>query len=349
MAYETQTKQAILDRLMAQIPDDIDKRQGSITHDMLSPAAIELALAYIELDNVLNFGFADTTYGEYLDRKVAEAGLTRKPATKAIGQVTIFGDDGVEVPKGYRVLTEGESPLYFETKESATITGGHATVSAEAVEGGEKGNVPPARITLTTQNIVGITSVTNEQAFTGGVDEESDDELRARYLQKVRKPITSGNIYHYEQWALSIEGVSAARVFPTWDGNGTVKVVLINDDGRAPDQTVVANTLAHIENVRPIGATVTVVPVTEIAIDVSATLSLDGDLTPADVSEQIAQAIGDYLSTTTETEIRLTHVGNAILSVNNVLDYSDLTLNGQASNITIDAESVAVLGEVTLT
>lgn len=349
MAYESQTKKALLDRMLTQISDDIDKRQGSITHDMLSPASIELALAYIELDNVLNFGFADTTYGEYLDRKVVEAGLTRKPSVKASGQIVLSGLANVPVPKGYRVLTEGANPMYFETTESVTIGGnGQVTVNAQAVDGGERGNVPPNTITLTTQDIVGVTAVTNPQGFVGGVDEETDEELRQRYLHKVRKPITSGNVYHYEQWALSVEGVSAVRVFPTWNGAGTVKVVLIDDDGRAPDQSVIDNVATYIETVRPIGATVTVMPVNELAINISATLSLSGNLTVADVQANIDQAIADYLRSTTEKEIRLTHVGNAILTVEGVLDYSNLTLNGATNNVVIDEESVAVTGTVTL-
>src|SRR5690606_25751366 len=106
---------------------------------------------------------------------------------------------------------------------------------------------------------------------------------------------TSGNKYHYELWATEVEGVSAARVHPLWDGNGTVKVVLVDTEGRAPAPEVVAATAAHIEEQRPIGATVTVVPVTEVPVDIEVSLSLSGDLMVEDVRAEVERHISNYL------------------------------------------------------
>ncbi|MDF2651716.1 MAG: Baseplate family protein, partial [Paenibacillus sp.] len=48
--YETQSYAFILQRMLDRVPDDVDKRQGSIIYDALAPAASELAAIYIALD-----------------------------------------------------------------------------------------------------------------------------------------------------------------------------------------------------------------------------------------------------------------------------------------------------------
>lgn len=45
--FETNTYEAILQRLLDRIPDTMDKREGAVIYDALAPAAIELNLAYV--------------------------------------------------------------------------------------------------------------------------------------------------------------------------------------------------------------------------------------------------------------------------------------------------------------
>ena len=56
--YEHITFDVILERMMDRVPNNIDKREGSIIYDALAPAAVELAQMYIELDVILNETFA---------------------------------------------------------------------------------------------------------------------------------------------------------------------------------------------------------------------------------------------------------------------------------------------------
>lgn len=69
------------------------------------------------------------------------------------------------------------------------------------------------------------------------IDQETDDELRARYYIKIQTPATSGNAYHYRLWSKEVSGVGDAKVYPLWNGNGTVKVLIIdsNKTGAEPD------------------------------------------------------------------------------------------------------------------
>jgi uncharacterized phage protein gp47/JayE len=348
--YADQTKDTILQRMLATIASDIDKRQGSISYDMLSPAAIEMALAYISLDNVLNFGFADTTYGEYLDRRASELGLTRKPAVISTGTVTFSGTNGTVVPTGTEVYTADE--VYFVTTASGTIASGTTTVAAEAKVGGANGNVAIGSIKFITGNLTGVTTVTNNVAFDGGADIESDASLLSRYKDRVSKPATSGNKYHYIEWAKSVAGIGDAKCFPIWNGNGTVKVTLLDEDKTAPPSNIVTDVATYIESVRPIGATVTVVAATEVPINITATLTLASGKTVSDVSATIQSGVVDYLKSIAygvDTTVRYSRIANVILDTDGVVDYSGLTINGGSSNITIADGSVAVIGSVTLT
>lgn len=349
--YTEQTKQAILDRMIAASRQDVDRRQGSVTWDMLSPASIEIALAYTELDKVLEFGFADTTYGEYLDMRAGEYGVTRKQATKAIGYVTFSGDDGTVVALRTRVSTDAVEPIYFVTTVEGVIANGTVTLPVEAEQAGSQGNVASGQVQLVVGDLVGVTAVTNESPFDGGTNRETDVDLLERYLDKVRRPATSGNVYHYSQWAKSVNGVGDAKVYPIWNGNGTVKVVLLGDDNTPATQDVVDNTYEYIETVRPIGATVTVVPATARNIDISANLTLRTDATLTQAKLEIEDAVREYLAGLAFLDpiVRYSQIASIVLSSPSVLDYANLTMSGGTGNVEVADGEVAVVGTVNVT
>lgn len=354
MAYETETIDAIHQRMLDASPSDIDKREGSITWDLTKPAAIELSLLYAQLDDVLRKGFADTAlangYSEYLEKRTAEMGITRKPAVKATGQVTFTGPDGTVIPSGTRVSTNDITPIYFVTTASGTINGGSITVNAEAEVGGANGNVAAGKITIVTGDLSGVVSVINSAPFNGGVDAESDQALYERYIERIQKPATSGNANQYVQWAKEVAGISDAKCYPIWNGPGTVKVVLLDTDKTAPDAAKIQEVADYIESVRPIGATVTVVGATEVPINVSATLTLANGKTLADAQTEIETGIRDYLKSLAFVDpiVRYTQIGSIISNAPSVIDYSGLTVNGGTANIQVNDGEVAVLGSVTL-
>lgn len=346
--YEDQTYDAIMERLLASIPDNMDKREGSFVWDALSPAALELAQAYQQLDLVLQFGFAQTTYGPYLDYRGQEHGVARLPATKATGQVTITGQDAVEVPEG--TLFSTQSGVQFETVASVIIADGTATVNIEAVEAGKDGNVLAGTIIVIPVNIPGVTGVTNENQTAGGTEAESDTAFLDRILDKVRLPATSGNAYHYKQWAKEVPGVGDAQVTPLWDGPGTVKVVLLDANKQAPSQAIVNDVAKYIEELRPIGASVTVQAVEEVPININATLQIASYATLDEVKQLIMQGVTAYLESLAFKDplVRYTRIAAVILDIPPIIDYSNLLINDGTANIEILPGQVAVLGTVTV-
>jgi len=347
--YENQTESVIKQRMLDQVSSDLDKRQGSFIYDGLSPAAIELALSYIELDRVLNLGFAQTTYGQYLDYRAGENGLERKAATNATGQVTITGSQGTPVPVG-SIFATGAG-IQFETTAEVTIDiTGQVDADIEAVDAGAAGNVPAGTITEIPVSIQGVTGVMNTDPTTGGTDTETDAVLLGRVLDKVRLPATSGNAAHYKQWAKEVPGVGDAKVFPIWNGAGTVKVVVIDSNKQPASAQIVQDVADYIEEVRPIGATVTVESATGLAIDVAATLVLAVGAVLADVQVAFESSLIDYLAGIAfqQNYVSAAQVGNLLLSTTGVMDYNNLTLNAGTGNVAVGDTQVAIKGTVTL-
>ncbi|QHI71458.1 hypothetical protein Ami3637_02860 [Aminipila terrae] len=153
------TKEELRTRMLAGISNDFDKSEGSFFFDAISPVAIELEQSYIGQDSILNNAFAATASGSYLDLKCGELGIIRKPATKAVGQVTLTGTKGATMAKGSLVATE---LINFQTRESVILNeSGSAEVIVECSENGTVGNVAANTIKYFPITIEGIHSVTN--------------------------------------------------------------------------------------------------------------------------------------------------------------------------------------------
>lgn len=346
--YSGRTRDDIIDDMLENVDDALDKREGSIIYDALAPAANEIEMLGYELDAVLELAFVDSTEGEYLTRRCAEMGVDRKPGEYATGTIKIYAPAGVEIEEGSLFYTESE--LSFVTDEYVEIgEEGFAEVDVTASEVGSAYNIGAGEIMRADALVENVESVTNEAQFEGGVDEETDEALRNRYFLKVQSPVTSGNIYHYQTLATEVTGVGSAVVYPVYNGPGTVKVVIANERGGAVTADVVEACRSHIESEAIIGADVLVVGVTEMKIDIEATITIDDAKNVDDVRTAILEALREYmLVASSDGIVRLSQVGNAIIDVDGVIDYADLTLNNGTANIRLDNEMAAVLGEVML-
>lgn len=186
--------------------------------------------------------------------------------------------------------------------------------------------------------------------LSAGTEEESDNALRARLLNAIQKPSTSGNRYDYYNWAMECEGVGAAKVFPLAGGPGTVKVIIADANMSAAGTGLLKMVREHIEELRPIGADVTVASVVEKAVNVSAGIKLQAGMNLGGVQNAFQAALTDYLhrEALDMSYVSLARVGNLLLGTDGVEDYSGLLLNGVSGNMALTEEEIAVTGTVTL-
>lgn len=355
--YENQTYETIMQRLLAAVPDNLDKREGSFVWDALSPAALELAQLYIQMDLMLQYGFAQTTYGQYLDYRAGEHGLMRKVATRASGSVTITGSNGTVVAVGSLFATG--AGVQFETLADVTIgEAGSIAADIRAVEAGARGNVPVGAITEIPVSIAGITAVTNANPTTGGTDQETDAALLERLLDKVRTPATSGNIAQYRAWAKEVPGVGDAYVDPRWAGPDTIRLFIIDGNRQPASTQLVADVQEYIDPLKgsgsgacPVDHFVTVVPAVTKQINITVTITKDSGHTLQQIQEAFEAVVTDYLKSIAfkdDSTVRYTRINNELYDTPGVVDYSVLTVNGGTGSISTSPGEVAVLGTVTL-
>ena len=325
--------------------------EGTFLHDAIAPVAAEIDLftdAY--LPAALDAVMPDTALQEDLDVVAGGYGITRQPATTATGQVTFIGTALTVIPAGTLVATE--SGMVYSTDIETTIPAGDTTVIADitAVESGADYNMPAASLIVLPMPLVGITAVTNAEAVSGGADIEDDESLRERVLMRIRLPSASGCPADYIRWAREVPGVAAAACVPLWDGAGTVKVIVAGSGMTPAGAEILTDVEEYIEAVRPIGATVTVASVTPLTVNVVATLVLETSYTVEGVQAAVEAALEAVIAASEfgATSLPISHMGAALLTVPGVSDYSGLTLNAAAANVSLTSEQVPELGTVTL-
>lgn len=357
------TEEAIRNRLLSHVPDSVDKSQGSYIWDAHAPVAIELVFVRMALQKIIQLAFAETSDIEHLTMRAREHGVERKEATYATGTITITGKPGTIIPAGFRVATEADADInipsvFFATTAAVTIPAeGTVDIPIKAEEAGQVGNVAAGCVVVLGQSRDGVISVTNNSPTTGGTADEDFDSLLARYLTKVRNPGTSGNEDDYQQWVLSVPGVGGAHVKSLWDGEGTVQVIIIDENKQPANAELVAAVQEYLmvnagtgDRKAPIGATVTVTSANTVKIDVDATAILEQGETIAAVQEKFQTVLEAYLKRIAFQigTIRYSRIGAMLLEISGVVDYGSLKINGQEENIPIGKEDVALLGTVTL-
>lgn len=362
--FEDYTPKTIWNRIVPELGTGLLTSEGSFVYDVCAPLVWELYRVYLSLNALLPVFYIDETSGPYIDKMAGVFGMERKAGAKAACSVTFEGADGAAIPAGAAFLTA--DGLAFTLDTPVTIVGGMAEGTLTAAEAGAKYNIPALALVRPQTSHYGITGFANGGAA-GGADEESDAALVYRFYQRLRRPPTSGNAYHYQAWALETDGVGAARVIGLWDGPGTVKVILAGADLRPVDEAVVSAAAAHIETERPVGVTVTCVSAEGVAIGVAAHVSVSGTTTVAAVAEQFTEAIADYLLARSSADfpaalnadldelsarcitVNYNKIAALLIDCDGVLDFDGLTVNGGTGNLTLEPDQIPVPGEVALT
>ncbi|QZY55100.1 baseplate J/gp47 family protein [Crassaminicella profunda] len=352
-----ENKETIQNRMLRSISETYDKSEGSFFYDVLKPTAIELESIGKEINVVEGKLMMKNLKGLELEQRVYErTGIKRKVATKASGYVTIIGNIGAQVKENDLVASD---TVNFIIKENKTIDEGQIDVLVECEEYGTIGNVPIGAIKSFPTTLIGLKNVTNQKEFKNGYEAESDQELLQRYYERIQTPSTSGNKYHYRNWAKEVTGVGDVKVIslPN-DQPNTVKVIII-DTEKKPNVDLAKKVQQYIdpegrglgEGKAPIGAFCTVVSATPVLLDISFKITeKDSAVTDAAIKEDVKKNISAYLKEIAfkENKVSYNKITSIILDSIGMIDFSELSINGQHKNISIGNEQVAVLGGVNI-
>lgn len=346
----------ILNKMLNRVPNDVDKRQGSIVYDALAPCAAELAQMYIDLQFIEDRTYADTSTDIDLTRRTAERGINRKPATKAIRKGIFKGanETAFNVPIGSRF--SGDDFNYIVRER---IIDGEFTLECEVP--GEVGNryIGPL---IPVEYVNNLISAELADVLIPGDNQESDDHLRKRYFDSLDSQAFGGNIADYKEKVNGLNGVGGVKVYPVWNGGGTVKLVIIDSTFSKPSVTLIDQVQTAIDPVpnqgegvglAPIGHVVTVEGVDETIVNIESRITFESGYGWEDVKPFAENVINEYLDEIKKSWgesdysiVRISHIETRILGLTGVLDIQGTKINGVQENLLLSGTEIPTLGEV---
>ena len=374
------TYEYLMDLALSFVPDDRDKRQGSVIYDALAPFCQVLAAGAIQLRQFYTQTYAVTATGEDLDNRVAEQGITRFAATYAVRKITVADEDGnpVVLPLGSRFSTvSSTSPVNYTitaqyVEDGVAVPGSYeATCEELGVVGNEySGNL--INITF----VQGLASATMTSILVPARNQETDDELRERYFDTLNQKAFGGNIADYREKVMELDGVGAVQIYPVWNGGGTVKLSIVDPTYGPCSLEFIASVQNEIDpenaageqgsglGIAPIGHKVTVVTPDEVTINVTANVVLGTNYTKGQVETPIKEALESYIQSLRQSwadatdlneyscDVFVSRMSAAIVNVPGVSNVTGVTLNGQAQDIELtengQIQQLPKLGKVVL-
>ena len=341
--FTNQTYENIKQRILDNIAIDIDKREGSFTSNMISPLSQELAKAYINMSDILSLGFIEDNFDTFLDKRVAEFGVYRKQGSKAVGEIKVEGQEGATIENGTILKANN---LYFTVLNDIEIPNDD-TIYVEANEVGYKYNLLPNTEFELVEKNDRVTKLVNEVEFSNGVDVESDEDLRKRFIKVVNNPSASGNKNHYEEWALEVNGVGRAMVYPLWNGNGTVKVMITGNDNKPVTEDIIEACKLHISENMPIGCQLTVTTPSLLNVVIKANIELKEGYDIEDIKTDFEASLNEHLKGIT-TELIYSKVYGLLANHAGVEDVTEFLINNSNSNITISEDKIVNISKINL-
>lgn len=333
-----------------------DFNEGSEIRNFLEAIAVDHYVILEDQNEHAKITFIDTAYGEWLDKHGLHPAirLERNQGNEAVGEVTFTipaaSTEKTIIPEG-TLLASTETGLQFVTDYDAVIEIGDLNVDVQCtcMSVGEDGNVVSGSIDLIDDDFIdvhGIT-VTNTDAFTGGVDYEEDEAYRARLLEYVRRE-DFGSLPYYINLAETVPGVHDVKLV---DEVGITKKILVNGDVKETSDTLLVDVLTRFTDTRNLGInhTFNVAKPTFVKYSLEVTVDVDAELPTGTFEDLLVKYVdGGYSTFDGRIEFNGARIGqsitkdefvNALRIIDNVAD-ATITIKKEDESTSLDACSV---------
>jgi uncharacterized phage protein gp47/JayE len=312
---------------------------------------------------------ASTSSGADLDSWMADFGFYRLSASFATGSVTFSRftpTNSALIPIGalvgstdgsqqYSVTIDTTNVLYNATLGGYLVPGGTASVTVPVIAStaGAAGNALIGTVTVIVGTISGIDTVTNSAVFTNGVDPETDEAFRARFVLWVQSlsKATKAAI----QYALSSmqQGVSYTLTEnQDYSGNTLYGYfyAVVDDGSGAPSGSFLVNAAAAIESARGFTTRYGVFGPVLVTANVGMTITTDATVTHSVVVAQVTMAIQAYIAGLKLGQILpFTQLAAIAYSVSpSITNVSGVLLNGSTADLAATNKQVIRPGTVTV-
>lgn len=309
---------------------------GSVVRTIIEAIMTEMDITNYNIMQSYGSKIIDDATGDEIDAIGTIFGLTRNPATSAVGIVTFTTTEAsvsdIYIQYNQIVSTQqnanGDVYEAMVTDLNAKLPAGELSTTAN-ISMLEPGSVyiPANTLIIMNTSIIGITNVTNTSIISGGTDEETDDEFRTR-IKNALFALGKGTIKSLENSVKGIDGVADAVVLDMNDGVGTADVVVVTKilPPSSAIQSIISLVVAETKSA---GIKINIVYPTIIYIDVTVTTT-GGD------NSVVGKAIYDYTNS----------LGIADTFIIRQMENAVLTALGDA---TVDIVTVAPTANVNIT
>ncbi len=356
---ENNSAEEIHQRMMNNLPVDIDNTPGGFPYDFTKPAALEKdEFINYHLVRALMIAFPQYAWDEWLDLHGQQVHLERHQPESASGKVKVTGTPGTVIAEGTIFCTpatdSGPSIQFCSTQEKEIETNGTVLIPVLAVESGRGSNVPANTITLMAKPDKNITDVINPEQIKGGTERESNDNFYDRIATEYDNSLTFlGNDSDYIRWAREA-GAGDCIVIPTAEGVGTVKLALVDGNGQPANEELVQEVYHYIvspedrsKRLLPTAcAKLICVPATTVEINYTITgLLYDKTTSIEQIKTDFTLAIkGIYTLAKQQDILRYNDVRPIISDITGVTDFHEFFMNGEMQNIRLNREEYPETG-----
>lgn len=327
--FDTKSFEEFREEVLENISDRYSKIEGSYTSDIVAGVCRELEKLSENIASLESAIFVTEDSGEYLIRRCADYGITRKLATAAVITVTVTADTDTVLKSGAE-LTDSNGKVFFELTQATELTASVPTEVTAVCTSTGKLSIPENSIRFVS-SVSGIV-ITNE-AQISGTDDETDEALFRRLQFRLQNQPGCGTAADYKRWALEIPGVGYARVKV---GAGEITTFIADDDCGPVSSAQISAVMANYDEKRPLGAVVGVSSATVRYASIAATVQLFDGYSLQEVQAAYEDMLNSYIGeiafddrTDVLTLARLSHY---LMSIEGVADITAFTLNNGSSN-----------------
>jgi uncharacterized phage protein gp47/JayE len=354
VSFERPTLLALATRIRADFVSRLTDGATVLSKSIVNVLAIVIAgavhLLYGLLDFIFRQLFPDTSEAASLIRQAGLFGVTKNPAGYAKATVSVTGTGTIEADT---ILARAADGAEYGVDEEVTISGS-GSISVTALLAGSDSTLLADQELQFESPISGVDSMATVTASTeDGTEEETIEELRTRFLERLAEPPMGGTDADYIAWSKRIAGVTRVWPVPRGLGPGTVLVRFVRDnDGSGaaiiPSAGEVSAVQDYLDEKAPAHATVTVSPPVGFAQDFEfGSITPDNSTVRAAVEAELADLLHREAGFDSETGDPLTIPISQIRAAITNAGATDYDLLAPISDVEPAAGHIPYLGSVT--
>jgi uncharacterized phage protein gp47/JayE len=350
--------------IQAKLPSVPDMSVGTVLRALVeSNAATGIWLESLILQ-VFAMTRASTSAGADLDSWVADFDLDppRIPGTKSVGVANFSRTSAIfpaSIPAGATVDTTDSSRSFVVVKDSSNANWDATSnayilpistlvlnIPVQAIAFGSAGNIKAQTLTRLTVALPYIDFVTNYAAFTGGSDQETDDQLRERFVGYIAS-LARGTMGAIGYAVSQVPGVSSYSIKENEDyATGASRLghfYVIADDGTGtPSDALIDAVEEAVDEYRSAGVTFSVHKPIVVGVYTVGGLTINPSYITSDVIKLVSNAVQSYINSLgAGATLYISRVYQVIYDASDgVLNVPVLTFNGASDDILATSKQV---------